>query len=122
MGIQSSTIVIRGLATGEIRLGDTGERLLREIAVAFFNGLIIALLLLGVVTLWLESPRFGIVLDIALLAVLFNAAFMGTVIPLFLKRIGVDPAIATGPFITTSNDVLGLIVYFGIMSISLSWL
>lgn len=116
-GIQSSTIVIRGLATGEIGLRDTGQRLFREILAAIFNGLIIALILLVVVAFWLRDPKFGIVLGVTLISVLFNAALIGTLVPLFLKRIGVDPAIATGPFITTSNDVLGLIVYFSMVGI-----
>ncbi len=118
-GIQSSTIVIRGLATGEISLRDTGQRLLKEIAVAVLNGFIIAILLLTVVTLWLHDPKFGMILGIALIMVLFNAALMGTLVPLLLKRVGVDPAIATGPFITTSNDVLGLVVYFSLVTLFL---
>ncbi len=120
-GIQSATVVIRGLATGDINLRDTGQRLLREVSVAFLNGLIIALLLFGVATLWLKDPLFGTILALALVAVLFNAAFMGTLIPFLLKRIGVDPAIATGPFITTSNDVLGLLVYFGMITLFFRW-
>jgi len=140
MGIQSSTVVIRGLATGDIHLRDTGRRLLREISVALFNGLIIVVVLLGFVTLWTYLPIWGKVLDIrgfglihgipvfgvvlgcALLIVLLNAAFMGTILPFLFKRIGFDPAIATGPFITTSNDVLGLVVYFVTISFSLSWI
>lgn len=115
-GIQSATVVIRGLATGDINLRDTRQRLFREILVAFLNGFIIALLLFGVVALWLHDPKFGTILGLTMVAVIFNAAFMGTLIPFLLKRMGVDPAIATGPFITTSNDVLGLLVYFGMMA------
>ncbi len=138
MGIQSSTVVIRGLATGDIALRDTGKRLLHEIAAAFLNGSIIVLLLITVVAVWnhwpifgkimdtsafgmiWEIPIFSIVLGIALLTVLFNAAFIGTLLPLLFKRIGVDPAIATGPFITTSNDVMGLLVYFSIVSFAIN--
>ena len=115
IGIQSSTVIIRGLATGDIHLRDTGRRLFREISVAFTNGIIISLLLLGVVTFWFHNPKFGSVLSVALLSVLFVAAFAGTLIPLYLKRLKIDPAIATGPFITTSNDVVGLIIYFSII-------
>ena len=116
IGIQSSTVIIRGLAIGDIRLRDTGRRLLREVSVAFVNGLIIALLLSAVVSFWLHKPRFGFVLGLALLIVLFVAGFIGTLIPLILKRVKIDPAIATGPFITTSNDVLGLIIYYSLIS------
>ncbi len=121
-GIQSATVVIRGLATGEFSIKDTWRRVLREISVALFNGLIISILLVLVVALWQDNIRFGIILAFSLLAVLFNAALMGTMIPFILKRIGIDPAIATGPFITTSNDVLGLLVYFGMMSLFSHWL
>ena len=121
-GIQSATVVIRGLATGEFSIKDTWRRVLREISVALFNGLIISILLVLVVALWQDNIRFGIIRAFSLLAVLFNAALMGTMIPFILKRIGIDPAIATGPFITTSNDVLGLLVYFGMMSLFSHWL
>ncbi len=138
MGIQSSTIVIRGLATGDIALRDTGRRLVHEISAAFLNGSIIVLLLIAIVAIWnhwpifgkimdtsafgmiWEIPVFSMVLGIALLTVLFNAAFIGTLLPLLFKRIGVDPAIATGPFITTSNDVMGLLVYFSIVSFAIN--
>lgn len=115
MGIQSSTVIIRGLALGDIRLRDTGRSLLRELAVAFFNGLIIALLVWSVVTFWFRTMQFGFVLGLALLSVLFIATLIGTLMPMLLKWAGVDPAVATGPFITTANDVGGLMVYFSIL-------
>jgi magnesium transporter len=121
-GIQSATVVIRGLALGDIDLRDTGRRLIREISIALLNGCIIVILLFSVVSIWLHTPKFGAILSIAMLAVLFNAALMGTLIPFLLKRLGVDPAIATGPFITTSNDILGLMVYLGLISIFQKWL
>ena len=121
-GIQSATVVIRGLATGDISLRDTGRRLIREISVAFLNGFVISGLLFSMVTFWLHDAKFGLILAFSLLTVLFIAAFMGTLMPFFLKRLNIDPAIATGPFITTSNDVLGLMVYFGMINILFQWL
>ncbi|NQT24990.1 magnesium transporter [candidate division KSB1 bacterium] len=115
MGIQSSTVIIRGLALGDIHLKDTGRSLLRELTAAFINGLIIALLVWGVVTFWFHTPQFGFVLGLALISVLFIATLMGTLMPMLLKRMGVDPAVATGPFITTANDVGGLFIYFSIL-------
>jgi len=115
MGIQSSTVVVRGLALGEIRLRDTGRRLLRELSVGAFNGVLIAILAWSVIALWFRQPGFGIILSVSLLSVLMLATGVGTLVPLLLKRVGVDPAVATGPFITTSNDVLGLLVYFSII-------
>ncbi len=116
IGIQSSTVIIRGLAIGDIRLKDTGRRLFQELSVAFINGLVIGILLAAVVALFLGKLRFGLVLGLALLIVLFVAGFIGTLVPLLLKRAKIDPAIATGPFITTSNDVLGLIIYYSIIN------
>ncbi len=115
MGIQSSTVVIRGLALGDIQLRDTKERLLRELSVGLFNGVIIAILAFSAITLLFHQIQFGLILSMALLSVLLLATTVGTLMPLLLKRIGIDPAVATGPFITTSNDVLGLVVYFTII-------
>lgn len=116
IGIQSSTVIIRGLAIGDIRLKDTGRRLFQELSVAFINGLVIGILLAAVVAFFLGKPRFGLVLGLALVLVLFIAGLIGTLVPLLLKRAKIDPAIATGPFITTSNDVLGLIIYYSMIN------
>jgi magnesium transporter len=72
-----------------------------------------------VVSLWFRDTVFGGILGIAMLAVLTIAALLGTLVPLFLKRIRIDPAIATGPFITTSNDIIGLTIYFTIIHLVL---
>jgi magnesium transporter len=112
IGIQSATVVIRGLATGEFNIHDMWKRLRSELSVTLINGIIIACLVIPTVALMHHPVRLGLVLALALIAVLFNAALMGTLIPFVLKRLKVDPAVATGPFITTSNDVLGLLVYF----------
>ncbi len=116
IGIQSSTVIIRGLAIGDIRLRDTGWRLFQEVSVALLNGIVIALLLYLVVMFWFKKAGFGLVLGLALLTVLIMAGLIGTLVPLILKSFKVDPAIATGPFITTSNDVLGLLIYYSIIN------
>jgi len=122
IGIQSATIVIRGLATGEFSIHDMWQRLFSELSVTLFNAVIIAALVVGVVSLWLHEFRMGLVLALALIGVLLNAALMGTLIPFVLKRLKIDPAVATGPFITTSNDVLGLLVYFSMLLAFKGWL
>lgn len=119
IGIQSATVLIRGLTIGDIRMRDSGRRILTESAVGFINALVISLLLAGGVILFTDHDKFGVVVGLALVAVLLNAALLGTLIPLFLKRIGVDPAVATGPFITTMNDIFGLLIYFGIITASM---
>ncbi len=121
-GIQSSTIMVRGMATGEIGLYDIRRRLLREIFVSLFNGLLCGLLLFLVVTFWLKLPKFGLILSSVLILVILNASFVGSFVPVLLKKIKIDPAIATGPFITTSNDVLGLLIYLGLISVFIPYL
>ncbi len=113
-GIQSSTIVVHGLATGSIGFSDMFQRLLREMRVAFLNGFLCGLLLLLIVTVVWNQPHYGILVGISLLIVMFVAALVGASIPLLLKRYNIDPAIATGPFITISNDILGLFIYMAI--------
>lgn len=121
-GIQSSTIMVRGIATGEIGLYDIRRRLYREIFVSLFNGLLCGLLLFGVVTFWLKLPKFGLILATVLMLVILNASFVGSFVPVILRKIKIDPAIATGPFITTSNDVLGLLIYLGLITVFMPYL
>jgi magnesium transporter len=116
-GIQSSTIVVHGLATGSIGLSDMLQRLFREMRVAFLNGLLCGLLLLLIVSVIWRQPEYGALVGASLLIVMFVAAIVGASVPLLLKRFDVDPAIATGPFITISNDILGLFIYMGISTL-----
>jgi magnesium transporter len=115
-GIQSSAIVVRGLATGEVRMAQTGKRLAKEVGIALLNGVILSMLIFFVSYVWFGDIRFGLTVALALLMVVLNASLVGASVPLLMDKIKVDPAIATGPFITTSNDALGLLIYFGIMS------
>lgn len=110
-GIQSSTLVIRGLATGEIGLGHFWRRLVREMAVAFMVGVLFALLLTGGGVLITGNPWLGVVTGLALLSSILIASTIGIIIPMVLKRLNQDPALATGPFLTTMNDILGILVY-----------
>ncbi|MFQ5770215.1 MAG: magnesium transporter, partial [bacterium] len=120
-GIQAATIVVRGLALGEHNPADTLQRLKKEFRVSLLNGSLCGFLLFGVVTLFGE-PRFGIILSLVMLMVILNASFVGASVPLVLRRIGVDPAIATGPFITTFNDVIGLFIYLGLITLALHYI
>lgn len=120
-GIQAATIVVRGIALGELNPADTLKRLSKEFRVAIVNGLIIGIMLFAVVSFFGE-PNFGIILGFAMLIVMLNASFVGATVPLGLKRLGFDPAIATGPFITTFNDVIGLFIYLGLTTLALQYL
>jgi len=121
VGIQSSAIVVRELATGEFSLSETGRKVFRELKVSIINGSVLGSILFIVSTLWLGEIRFGILLGGCLMFVVFWATLIGTSVPLLLNRIKVDPALATGPFITTFNDILGVLVYLGIATLFLDW-
>jgi len=120
-GIQSSTIMVRGMATGEISMIHLSRRLFREFAVSLLTGFILAVLIFITVTLWLENLILGLIIALALLVIIVNASLIGVSIPIILKRFEIDPAIATGPFITTSNDILGLFIYLILITIFLPY-
>ncbi len=122
VGNQAAVVVIRGLATGEIALVDTRRRLAHEFLVAFINGLFLATLVFVISALWLHDFKLGIMIGISMIVVIENAAFLGALIPFLLKKIGIDPAVATSPFITTSNDILGLLIYFSMVTIFLKFM
>ncbi len=117
-GIQAATIVVRGLALGELNPADTFKRLFKEIRISLINGAVCGVLLFGVVSMFGE-PRFGFILGSVMLVVILNASLVGATTPLVLVRVGVDPAIAMGPFITTFNDVIGLFIYLGLVTLAL---
>jgi len=120
-GIQAATIVVRGMALGELNPGGTFKRLVREVHVSLINGSICGLLLFAVVTL-VDSVLLGLVLALAMVGVILNASFIGSSVPLVLRRFGVDPAIAAGPLITTFNDIIGLSIYLGLVTAALRYL
>ncbi|MDI6779681.1 MAG: magnesium transporter [Bacteroidota bacterium] len=119
-GIQSSAIVVRGLATGEIWYGQIKQRLIKEFGIAISNGLILSSLLTLVSSVWFGDFWFGFAIGVALLIVVINATVVGAMMPFILNKIKIDPAVSTGPFITTTNDALGLLIYF--MSLTVIYL
>ncbi len=119
-GIQASTIVVRSIALEEGGTINRWARFFREIRVALLNGFVMSMLLFFMVYLFFsDDPFFGLVIGLSMLLVMVNAALVGAVVPYLLHKLKYDPAIATGPFITTSNDVLGLLIY---LSMSLAYL
>ena len=114
VGVQSSAIVVQGLANNSIT-GSLWNRLLKELSLSLLNGAFLAIILiLGTHFLLGYDFLIGITVSIALLSVIVIASLIGTFIPIVLDKYGVDPALATGPFITTSNDIMGIIIYFSI--------
>ena len=114
VGIQSSSLVVQSLATSSVFGDQLTKRLVKVLIVALINGLALGILVLGFNLLFGGVLRLASVVAIALFSVVLLASFMGTLTPLVLDRFGVNPALASGPFITTANDLLGLAVYFSV--------
>lgn len=113
VGVQSSAIIVQGLANDDVK-GSINKRLIKEMLLAALNGTILALFLFFFV--WATKGSFitALAISVSLIAVIIVAGLIGTFVPLFLDKRGIDPAIATGPFITTSNDIFGILIYFWI--------
>ncbi|WP_417865589.1 magnesium transporter [Xanthomarina gelatinilytica] len=121
VGVQSSAIVVQGLANDSVD-GNILKRLFKEFILGLVNGFAIALIGLGITHFVFGTPYIvSITIAIALVAVIIMAALIGTFIPIFLDKRGIDPAVATGPFITTSNDVFGILTYFLIAKLILGF-
>lgn len=113
-GVQSSAIIVQGLANNTLGSTNILPKLGKEFTVALLNGVICALIILGYNIIVGNSQELAFTVSIALLSAIVFASLLGTIIPLLLNKFQIDPAIATGPFITTTNDLLGLAIYFTI--------
>jgi magnesium transporter len=113
VGVQSSAIIVQGLANDDLK-GSVSSRLVKEMLLALLNGLILAILLLIFTWIWKGAFATALAISLSLVVVIVVAGLIGTFIPLFLHKRNIDPAIATGPFITTSNDIFGILIYFWI--------
>ena len=118
VGVQSSAIIVQGLANDDVK-GSINSRLIKEMLLAALNGLVLAIFLFGFVWLCEGKVNTALAISTSLVAVIIVAGLIGTFVPLFLDKRGIDPAIATGPFITTSNDIFGILIYFMIAKIIL---
>jgi magnesium transporter len=119
-GTQAATVAVRGLATGDIGGVHVGKRLWVEMKVALLNGVICGILLGLIAGLWLSDYGLGIVIALSLIVIILNSGFIGAAVPLVLRKWDVDPALAAGPFVTTSNDVLSLLIYLGFVTLFLN--
>lgn len=112
VGIQSSSLVVQSLANPSFVNEGLWKRLLKVFSVALLNGLALALVVFGITWVVFGHDALNLVVSIALFFVVVFASFIGTVTPLILNKLGFNPALASGPFITTTNDLLGLAIYF----------
>ena len=111
VGVQSSAIIVQGLANDDVK-GSINDRLIKEMLLAALNGVILAMFLFLFVWVYENELDKALAISVSLVAVIIVAGLIGTFVPLFLNKRGIDPAIATGPFITTSNDIFGILLYF----------
>jgi len=118
VGVQSSAIIVQGLANDDVK-GSINSRLIKEMLLAALNGVVLAIFLFGFIWLCEGKMNTAFAISASLVAVIIVAGLIGTFVPLFLNKRGIDPAIATGPFITTSNDIFGILIYFMIAKIIL---
>ena len=114
VGVQSSSIVVQGLANKSLDLDSTGRKLIKELSVAFLTASIFSILILLYNLISQTSMAMTITVSVALFSVMIFASVFGSFVPIILNRFKIDPAIATGPFITTSNDILGIFLYMAI--------
>lgn len=117
VGTQSATVTVRGIAMGFIRHGERSWTVVKkEIAIGMAMGLLYGVLVGLVASFFGESPYYGLTIGLSLIAGMLLASTVGTLMPILLDKLSVDPAVATGPFVTTSIDILGVFIYFAIAS------
>lgn len=124
VGTQSATILTRGLATGRVNLAELSSVLFREFRVGLVMGAICGstVAVVGTLLFSYDKPFLGVVVFIAMVAAMTAAASMGALAPVVMKKLGVDPAIASGPFVTTANDIVGIIIYMSTALLFLEYL
>ena len=120
VGVQSSAIIVQGLANNDVK-DSINNRLFKETLLSVLNGIILSAFLFGFIYFWRNEIDVALAISLSLVVVIIVAGIVGTFIPLFLNKRGIDPAIATGPFITTSNDIFGILIYFLIAKLILQF-
>ncbi len=116
VGTQSSTIFVRGLATGEIERSEVWPYFFREVKIGATMGVICGIAISIAAYAWQNNPYLGLVVGIAMTATISVAALIGTLVPMICNMVNIDPAITAGPFVTTIKDVTGLLIYFLVAS------
>ena len=119
VGIQSSTLVVQSLANKSAFDDSFAKRVGKMLIVALLTGIVLAGISFLIVYLWKGDSDLGKVVGVSLIGVVMLSSFMGTTTPLVLDKFGINPALASGPFITTTNDILGIIVYLAMANLLL---
>ena len=120
VGVQSSAIVVQGLANDLIK-GSVFRRLFKEVSLTILNGIILSLFIIGFGQIVNQPIEMSLTISASMICVIVVAALIGTAVPIILNKLDIDPAIATGPFITTGNDVIGILLFFYLAKIILGF-
>ena len=118
-GSQTLTVVIRGMALGQVEKSNLNWLMSKEFAVGAVNGLIYALVVGGLVSLWFQDGRIAIIMGLAMAINLMAAALAGTILPVALKSLKVDPALAGSVILTTITDIVGFVSFLGLAAVFL---
>ncbi len=118
-GTQSMTVAVRALATRELTSQNATRVLWREVTVGVINGAAFGVIMSAVAAFWFGVPLLALVIAVAMVVTLASAAFAGILLPIALERLGIDPALASGPFVTTVTDVVGFFAFLGLASVVL---
>lgn len=117
-GNQAAIVMVQAMSGGSLWVKESLARLWKEFRVALLNGIISAIVLLGLTYYLFDvSLNFAMILSLSLFVIMVNATMIGAVVPIVLKKLGADPVIATGPFVATSNDIIGLLIYLSLITI-----
>ncbi|MFY9174903.1 MAG: magnesium transporter [Peptococcia bacterium] len=122
VGTQSSTVTVRAIAMGKVSSKNVFSVILREAILGLSMGTVLGLLVGIIASLWLGMPMLGICVGLALLSNVFTAATVGTLVPIIFRKIGIDPAVASAPFISTTIDITGLIIYSSLVTLLIAYL
>jgi magnesium transporter len=109
--------MVKGISSGELWFKDSLKKLAKELIVGIMNGIVISGILYLATSFFFKDHLFLLVLAASMITIIVFATMLGAIVPLILKKLKLDPAVATGPFVTTSNDILGLIIYLTYLSI-----
>ena len=112
VGSQTSTIIVRGFATGRIEFSMLRQIFFKELRVGLIMGIVCGLVIAAVATVWHQNIYFGVVVGVAMVTAMTVAACMGVLVTVFFKKVGIDPAIASSPIVQTINDISGILIYF----------
>ena len=121
-GTQALAVAVRGLATGDLKKENKWKMIRREAGTGIITGLVCGVLVAIIVCIWQQNIYLGMLVGISILGTLIVATIAGAIIPIVMNKLNIDPAVASGPFITTINDIISIFIYFGIATLFMSYL